>query len=147
MRGSARIRSFRVEPRRGAGHALRRWIGARGGSGNLPPLPARGAARSQFVGALRLVPQGLDGERQSTSWHNLVVVYRQLGQPAAARQADQFSDSARQAEVFTLRHIQGHDIAEIANALAIAPATVRVHLFQATHALRRRFDAKEARRV
>ncbi|MHC4956219.1 MAG: RNA polymerase sigma factor [Planctomycetota bacterium] len=55
--------------------------------------------------------------------------------------------SARQAEVFTLRHIEGHDIAEIANALAIAPATVRVHLFQATHALRRRFDAKEARRV
>jgi len=54
---------------------------------------------------------------------------------------------ARQAEVFTLRHIEGREIAAIARDLAVAPATVRVHLHQATKTLRRRFESKEARRV
>ena len=36
--------------------------------------------------------------RQSTGWHNLAIVYRQLGQTALARQADRLSQSARLAE-------------------------------------------------
>ena len=53
----------------------------------------------------------------------------------------------RQAEIFTLRHLEGQEIDAIARELAIAPATVRVHLHEATKSLRRRFDSKEARRV
>jgi tetratricopeptide (TPR) repeat protein len=36
---------------------------------------------------------------QPTSWHNLAVVYEQLGQTALARQADRLSQAARQAEI------------------------------------------------
>ena len=53
----------------------------------------------------------------------------------------------RQAQVFTLRHFEGWEFAAIAAELGLAPATVRVHLHQATQALRLRFDTKEARRV
>jgi len=55
--------------------------------------------------------------------------------------------SPRQAEIFTLRHLAGNDVDAIARDLGIASVTVRVHLHQATQALRRRFDPKEARRV
>ena len=55
--------------------------------------------------------------------------------------------SPRQAQVFTLRHFEGWENAAIAAELGLAPATVRVHLHQATQALRLRFDTKEARRV
>lgn len=55
--------------------------------------------------------------------------------------------SSRQAQIFTLRHFEGREIAEIAADLGLAPATVRVHLHQATRSLRQRFDSKEIRRV
>ena len=55
--------------------------------------------------------------------------------------------SPRQAQIFTLRHFEGREIAEIAADLGLAPATVRVHLHQATQSLRHRFDPKEADRV
>ena len=51
----------------------------------------------------------------------------------------------RQAEVFAMRHLDGLAVAEIADALGIAPATVRVHLHRAARALRALFDPKEAR--
>lgn len=53
----------------------------------------------------------------------------------------------RQAQVFALRHLDGHSTADIAQALGIAPATVRVHLHQAARSLRRLFDKKEAPRA
>jgi tetratricopeptide (TPR) repeat protein len=42
---------------------------------------------------------GLSIDAQSTSWHNLAAVYGQLGQTALARQANQLSQAARQAEI------------------------------------------------
>ena len=38
-------------------------------------------------------------DSQPTSWHNLAAVYQQLGQTALARQAEQSSQAARQAEI------------------------------------------------
>ena len=53
--------------------------------------------------------------------------------------------SERQGEVFALRHIEGLTTAEVAEALGIAPATVRVHLPHAVRTLRALFDPTEAR--
>jgi tetratricopeptide (TPR) repeat protein len=43
---------------------------------------------------------------QPTTWHNLAVVYRQLGVAAAARQADQLWQAARQAEIARRKALQ-----------------------------------------
>ncbi|MEM8884195.1 MAG: RNA polymerase sigma factor [Planctomycetota bacterium] len=51
----------------------------------------------------------------------------------------------RQAEVFTLFHFEGVPHDEIARLLDIRPSTVRVHLHDATQALRRDFESREAR--
>ena len=53
----------------------------------------------------------------------------------------------RQAQAFTLRHLHQLSVAEVAEIMSIAPATVRVHLHQATRRLRVLFDPKEASRV
>ncbi len=53
--------------------------------------------------------------------------------------------SRRQAQVFSLRWLDGLSTREIAAALGLAPATVRVHLHHAARALRELFDPKEAR--
>jgi len=51
----------------------------------------------------------------------------------------------RQAEVFTLRHVEGAATDEIAAALGLRASTVRVHLHQAVRALRAHFE--EAKHV
>ncbi len=38
-------------------------------------------------------------QRQPTGWHNLAVVYRQLGEAGLARQAERLAESARRAEI------------------------------------------------
>jgi RNA polymerase sigma-70 factor, ECF subfamily len=44
---------------------------------------------------------------------------------------------ARQREVFVLRHVEGWSTDAVAEALGIAPGSVKRHLFRAVHALRR----------
>ena len=53
----------------------------------------------------------------------------------------------RQAQAFTLRHLHQLSVAEVAEVMSVKPATVRVHLHQATRRLRVLFDPKEASRV
>jgi len=53
----------------------------------------------------------------------------------------------RQAQAFTLRHLQQLPVAEIAEVMSVAPSTVRVHLHQAVRRLRVLFGAKEKNRA
>ena len=46
----------------------------------------------------------------------------------------------RQRTVFTLCHLAGQSSSEVSQALSLSDATVRVHLFRAVHALRRRLS-------
>jgi RNA polymerase sigma-70 factor (ECF subfamily) len=44
--------------------------------------------------------------------------------------------SARQREVFVLRHVEGFSTAEVAEALELSPGSAKRHLFRAVHHLR-----------
>jgi RNA polymerase sigma-70 factor, ECF subfamily len=97
----------------------------------------------------------IDRLRRVRRWQRLVpswLVDRAVSSPAADaavlahERAAQLRNaiarlSAREAECFALRHVQGLEIAEIASTLAVSTNVVNVSLHRATQALRRRLAA------
>jgi tetratricopeptide (TPR) repeat protein len=60
-----------------------------------------------YSGARTMLEHSLSLSPQSATWHNLAVVYGQLGQPSLARQADQQAAALQQAEIARRRTSQG----------------------------------------
>jgi tetratricopeptide (TPR) repeat protein len=52
-----------------------------------------------YTDARTMLEHSLSLNQQSTTWHNLAVVYAQLGEPALAQRADQQAAAIRQAEM------------------------------------------------